>query len=197
MSRLGFRFSQCSGWVGVFLLLLTVAQGDRSVFLFSRLKRDETILPCLCLKTMSIWRPLRTGSCQRVRDPSRLWPALILAHHTSSGLSLTARIRKHPFCLLCLFLSLLLLSHLSRVRLCATPKMAAHQVPPSLGFSRQEVPLSLPSFSPPQGFQRSSPAGSLLKVPLVCWSCHEKQKYLEPLLMVVTFLGEVRHWENG
>ena len=31
-----------------------------------------------------------------------------------------------------------MLSHFSRVRLCATPEMAAHQAPPSLGFSRQE-----------------------------------------------------------
>ena len=29
-------------------------------------------------------------------------------------------------------------SHFSRVRLCATPQKAAHQAPPSLGFSRQE-----------------------------------------------------------
>ena len=33
---------------------------------------------------------------------------------------------------------LLLPSCFSRVRLCATPEMAAHQAPPSLGFSRQE-----------------------------------------------------------
>ena len=33
---------------------------------------------------------------------------------------------------------LLLLSRFSRVRLCATPKTAAHQAPPSLRFSRQE-----------------------------------------------------------
>ena len=33
---------------------------------------------------------------------------------------------------------LLLLSHFSHVRLCATPQTAAHQAPPSLGFSRQE-----------------------------------------------------------
>ena len=33
---------------------------------------------------------------------------------------------------------LLLLIHVSRVRLCATPETAAHQAPPSLGFSRQE-----------------------------------------------------------
>ena len=32
---------------------------------------------------------------------------------------------------------LLLLSHFSRVQLCATPQTAAHQAPPSLGFSRQ------------------------------------------------------------
>ena len=35
-------------------------------------------------------------------------------------------------------LLLLLLSRFSRVRLCATPENAAHQAPPSLGFSRQE-----------------------------------------------------------
>ena len=47
-------------------------------------------------------------------------------------------------------LLLLLLSRFSRVRLCATPQMAAHQAPPSLGFSRQEywsgVPLPSPCF---------------------------------------------------
>ena len=34
---------------------------------------------------------------------------------------------------------LLLLSHFSRVRLCATPQMAAHQAPPSLGFSSKNT----------------------------------------------------------
>ena len=33
---------------------------------------------------------------------------------------------------------LLLLSRFSRVRLCETPKTAAHEAPPSLGLSRQE-----------------------------------------------------------
>ena len=33
---------------------------------------------------------------------------------------------------------IILLSHFSRVRLCVTPWTAAHQAPPSLGFSRQE-----------------------------------------------------------
>ena len=45
-------------------------------------------------------------------------------------------------------LLLLLLSRFSRVRLCATPKTAAHQAPPSLGFSRQEHWSGLPFPSP-------------------------------------------------
>ena len=45
-------------------------------------------------------------------------------------------------------LLLLLLSHFSCVRLCATPDMAAHQAPPSLGFSRQEHWSGLPFPSP-------------------------------------------------
>ena len=43
---------------------------------------------------------------------------------------------------------LLLLSHFSRVRLCATPEMEAHQAPPSLGFPRQEHWSGLPFTSP-------------------------------------------------
>ena len=43
---------------------------------------------------------------------------------------------------------LLLLSHFSRVRLCSTPQTAAHQAPPSLGFSRQEHWSGLPFPSP-------------------------------------------------
>ena len=45
-------------------------------------------------------------------------------------------------------LLLLLLSRFSRVQLCATPQTAAHQVPPSLGFSRQEHWSGLPFPSP-------------------------------------------------
>ena len=47
-----------------------------------------------------------------------------------------------------LLLLLLLLSRFSRVRLCATPEMAAHQAPLSLGFSRQEHWSGLPFPSP-------------------------------------------------
>ena len=45
-------------------------------------------------------------------------------------------------------LLLLLLSRFSRVWLCATPETAAHQAPPSLGFSRQEHWSGLPFSSP-------------------------------------------------
>ena len=43
---------------------------------------------------------------------------------------------------------LLLLSHFSHVRLCTTPETAAHQAPPSMGFSRQEHWSGLPFPSP-------------------------------------------------
>ena len=43
---------------------------------------------------------------------------------------------------------LLLLSHFGCVQLCSTPQIAAHQAPPSLGFSRQEHWSGLPFPSP-------------------------------------------------
>ena len=45
-------------------------------------------------------------------------------------------------------LLLLLLSRFSHVWLCSTPETAAHQAPPSLGFSRQEYWSRLPFPSP-------------------------------------------------
>ena len=42
----------------------------------------------------------------------------------------------------------MLLSRFSHVQLCATPQTAAHQAPPSLGFSRQEHWSGLPFPSP-------------------------------------------------
>ena len=53
-----------------------------------------------------------------------------------------------PQCIRLVLLLLLLLSHFSRVRLCATPEMAAYQAPPSLGFSRKEHWSGLPFPSP-------------------------------------------------
>ena len=52
-----------------------------------------------------------------------------------------------PVCHL-LGLLVLLLSRFSRVQLCSTPWTAAHQAPPSLGFSRQEHWSGLPVPSP-------------------------------------------------
>ena len=57
---------------------------------------------------------------------------------------LSQKTQKQPM----LLLLLLLLSRFSRVRLCATAEMAAHQAPLSLGFSRQEHWSGLPFPSP-------------------------------------------------
>ena len=52
--------------------------------------------------------------------------------------------------LICIIKQGMLLSHFSRVQLCAIPETAAHQAPPSLGFSRQEHWSGLPFRSPMQ-----------------------------------------------
>ena len=53
----------------------------------------------------------------------------------------------------------LLLSHFSCVGLYATPYMAAHQAPPSLGFSRQEYWSGLPFPSPTHKVKSESEVG--------------------------------------
>ena len=58
---------------------------------------------------------------------------------------------------------LLLLSRISRVRLCATPETEAHQAPLSLGFSRQEHWSGLP-FPSPMHESESEVAQSCLTV---------------------------------
>ena len=60
----------------------------------------------------------------------------------------TQRIHKLPNSTCAYTRLLLLLSHFSRVRLRATPQTAAHQAPPSPGFSRQEHWSGLPFPSP-------------------------------------------------
>ena len=68
-----------------------------------------------------------------------------------------------------------MLSHFSRVRLCATPQTAAHQAPPSPGFSRQEhwsgVPLPSPCvcYSPPLLL---FPLYKSILLPLLCGTLH-------------------------
>ena len=54
--------------------------------------------------------------------------------------------------------SMLLLSHFSRVWLCATPWTAAYKAPPSMGFSRQEYWSGVPLPSPGEQY-----GGSLKK----------------------------------
>ena len=62
---------------------------------------------------------------------------------------------------------LLLLSHSSHVRLCATPQTAAHQAPLSLGFSRQEhwsgLPWPLPEDLFDPGIKPTSPVSPALE----------------------------------
>ena len=62
------------------------------------------------------------------------WQATV---HGGAESDMTEHVYTHTH-ILSLSLSLLLLSRFSRVRLCATPQTEAHQIPLSLGFSRQE-----------------------------------------------------------
>ena len=92
--------------------------GWRSVFLFSRSDVKDILAP----------RPVPAGLASTA-TPFSPWVS-------------STRI---PWLLLLL---LLLLSLFGRVRLCATPWTAAHEAPPSLGFSRQEHWSGLPFPSP-------------------------------------------------
>ena len=86
-------------------------------------------------------------------DQNKLWKTLnekripdyltCLLRNLYAGQETTVRTRYGTMLLL-----LLLLSHFSFVRLCATPETAAHQAPPSLGLSRQEHWSGLPFPSP-------------------------------------------------
>ena len=57
-------------------------------------------------------------------------------------------------------------SHFSRVRLCATPRTAAYQAPPSMGFSRQEYWSGVPLPSPM--YRTATAAKSLQSCPTLC-----------------------------
>ena len=76
---------------------------------------------------------------------SSVWHTLTSHSRFSSRISFVGILTCNLYILLLL---LLLLSHISRVRLCATPETAAHQAPPSLGLSRQEHWSGLPFTSP-------------------------------------------------
>ena len=72
----------------------------------------------------------------------------VMTHKPLGVCSGTFHSHLEPRTALSVSLLLLLLSRFSRVRLCATPWTAAHQAPPSLGFSRQEHWSGLPFPSP-------------------------------------------------
>ena len=109
-----------------------------------------------------------------------------------------------------LLVLLLLLSHFSHVQLCATPWMAAHQAPLSLGFSRQEFwsGLPFPSLHPSDSFSEGKQA--TLDNPMTLWSRTffiadfiYSQKHLEtvppPLLtccLESRFCGALGGWAN-
>ena len=64
---------------------------------------------------------------------------------------------------------LLLLNCFSHVQFCAIPEMAAHQAPPSLGFSKQEHWSGLPFPSPMQESQNEVTQSCLtLRDPIDC-----------------------------
>ena len=69
-----------------------------------------------------------------------------------------------------LLLLLLLLSCVSHVRLCATPWTAVHQVPLSLGFSRQEHWSGLPFPSPMHESESESEVASRVRLLVTPWT---------------------------
>ena len=86
--------------------------------------------------------------------------SVVVSHRPScpAGCGIFPDQGSHP----CLLLLLLLLSRFSRVRLCATPQTAAHQTPPSLGFSRQEHWSGLPFPSPAHESEKSKWSRSVM-----------------------------------
>ena len=79
--------------------------------------------------------------------------------------------RSGELAIMCLLLLLLLLSHFNHVRLCVTPRTAAHWAPPSLGFSRQGYWSGLPFLSPVHESESESEVAQLcptLSDPMDC-----------------------------
>ena len=90
--------------------------------------------------TQVTWRQ-QTRPCQSTRHP-------IKSTHPTASWLLISIVRLRPNERGAWRLLLLLLCLFSHVRLCATPETAAHQAPPSLGFSRQQHWSGLPFPSP-------------------------------------------------
>ena len=152
--------SQTAVWVkasGIF------SQNHKSTHLFKSLQ-----IFSLCLSVYMSVCISSVQSLSRVRLFATLWIAarqasLSITNSRSSYTYIyiyTYKIAMKSFCfylynlnlpsIYCVLLLLLLLSRFSCVWLCATPETAAHQAPPSLGFSRQEHWSGLPFPSPMQ-----------------------------------------------
>ena len=85
---------------------------------------------------------------------------------------------------------LLLLSCFSSVRLCVIPKTAAHQAPPSLGFSRQEWIQEWIAVSYSRGFfpPRGQTHICIGRWSLYCWATREVQNVCVCVCVLVTQL---------
>ena len=103
-----------------------------------RKKRQVLMKACL----FSLTKCGKTFPTERKKQDSRT------PGKTSTTLKVSSSLTAGQDTLYCVYHVLLLLSHFSRVRLCATPQMAAHQAPPSVEFSRQEHQSGLPFPSP-------------------------------------------------
>ena len=92
---------------------------------------------------------VKVKSLSRVRPSATPWTAAYQAPLSMDFPGRSTGVGCHCLLRRTLLLLLLLLSRFSRhVQLCATPKTAAHQASPPLGFSRQEHWSGLPFPSP-------------------------------------------------
>ena len=113
-----------------------------TVFLSGESQGRRSLVGCrLCGRTESRLKPLSSSSGSKILLPfSELFWVYFL-----QIFSFSFPAQRSSFSICC---TAGLLSHVSRVQLCATPQTAAHQASPSLGFSRQEHWSGLPFPSP-------------------------------------------------
>ena len=113
------------------------------------------IRPIFLLKCYSFFKVLFNKAwwflvpCLSLSYIFNLGAFLLFLQHFFQLITILLVINQHPRKTIMLkYKLLLLLSHFSRVQLCATTQMAGHQAPLSLGFSRQEHWSGLPFPSP-------------------------------------------------
>ena len=86
-------------------------------------------------------KPLQFSCLENPKERGAWWTTVLGVARSQTWLK---RRSKHMHVINSLLLLLLLLSRFSHVRLCVTLETAAHQAPPSPGFSRQEHWSGLP-----------------------------------------------------